>query len=59
MRAADPLLPQQGDLQATYMDVHGVAEALGFARITVTTRSSPRVSRASGAGRGSPVVASR
>lgn len=25
------------------MDAHAVAEALGFARITVTTRSSPRV----------------
>lgn len=30
-------------LQAVYLDAHAVATSLGLARITVTTRSSPRV----------------
>lgn len=34
---------EPNDLQDFYLDAHAVAEALGLARITVTTRSSPRV----------------
>jgi hypothetical protein len=41
--AAGRATPAQGDLQATYMDAKAVAETLGLACITVTTRSSPRV----------------